>query len=97
MAALILGNPHVVQPRRNRVAERCIQQAWPWVSRECNLSFSQRFQVPNNWVLGFWVVVIIVQVLGKCSIITYLEPSGIQKPKTNVLLPFLRSSLVGIG
>ena len=33
-----------------------------------------RVQVPNNWVLGFWVIVIIVQVLGKFMIIRYLDP-----------------------
>ena len=33
-----------------------------------------RVQVPNNWVLGFWVIVIMVQVLGKYMIIKYLDP-----------------------
>ena len=33
-----------------------------------------RVQVPNNVVLGFWVIVIIVQVLGKYMIIRYLDP-----------------------
>ena len=36
--------------------------------------FTQRVQVPNNLVLGFWVIVIIVQVLGKYMIIGYLDP-----------------------
>ena len=36
----------------------------------------QRVQVPNNWVLGFWVIVIIVQVLGKYMIFRYLDPLG---------------------
>ena len=35
---------------------------------------AQGVQVPNNWVLGFWVIVIIVQVLGKYMIIRYLDP-----------------------
>ena len=33
-----------------------------------------RVHVPNNWLLGFWVKVIIVQVLGKYMIIGYLDP-----------------------
>ena len=33
-----------------------------------------RVHVPNNWVLGFWVIVIIVQALGKYMIIRYLDP-----------------------
>ena len=37
-------------------------------------SITQRVQVPNNWVLGFWVIVIIVQVLGRYMIIGYLDP-----------------------
>ena len=39
-----------------------------------SVSLSQRVQVPNNWVLGFFVIVIIVQVLGKYMIIRYLDP-----------------------
>ena len=38
------------------------------------LSFTLRVQVPNNEVLGIWVIVIIVQVLGKYMIIRYLDP-----------------------
>ena len=30
--------------------------------------------MPNNWVLGIWVIVIEVQVLGKYMIIKYLDP-----------------------
>ena len=43
---------------------------------ETSFSLSQRVHVPNNLVLGFWVIVIIVQVLGKYSyiIIEYLDP-----------------------
>ena len=37
-------------------------------------SESQRVHVPNNKVLGFWVIVILVQVLGKYMIIGYLDP-----------------------
>ena len=36
----------------------------------------QRVHVPNNQVLGFWVIVIVVQVLGKYMIIRYLDPKG---------------------
>ena len=35
---------------------------------------TQRVQVLNNLVLGFWIIVIIVQVLGKHMIIRYLDP-----------------------
>ena len=35
---------------------------------------TQRIHVPNNEVLGFWVVVAIVQVLGKYMIFKYLDP-----------------------
>ena len=30
-------------------------------------------EVPNNLVLGFWVMVIIVQIVGKYMIIRYLD------------------------
>ena len=33
---------------------------------------TQRVQVPNNKVLGIWVIVIIIQILGKYMIIRYL-------------------------
>ena len=33
-----------------------------------------RVHVPNNLVLGIWVIGIIVQVLGKYMIIGYLDP-----------------------
>ena len=33
-----------------------------------------RVHVPNNWVLGIWVIVILVQVLGKYMIVRYLDP-----------------------
>ena len=32
-----------------------------------------RVQVLKNWVLGFWVIVIVVQVLGKYMIIRNLD------------------------
>ena len=35
---------------------------------------SLRVQVLSNWVLGFWVVVLVVQVLGKYMSIRYLDP-----------------------
>ena len=38
------------------------------------LTKTQRVHVPNNWVLGIWVILIIVQVLGKYMIIRYLDP-----------------------
>ena len=34
----------------------------------------QRVHVPNIWVVGFWVIVIMVQVLGRYMIIRYLDP-----------------------
>ena len=36
--------------------------------------FTQRVQVTNKWVLGFWVIVIIEQILGNYLIIGYLDP-----------------------
>ena len=33
-----------------------------------------RVQVPNNLVLGFWVRIFLVQVLGKYIIVRYLDP-----------------------
>ena len=30
--------------------------------------------MPNNWVPGFWAIVIIVQVVGRYMIIRYLDP-----------------------
>ena len=38
------------------------------------LGFTLRVQVPNSWVLGFRVVVIIVEAWGKYMIIGYLDP-----------------------
>ena len=35
---------------------------------------TQRVHVPNIWVVGFWVIVIIEQVLGRYMIIRYLDP-----------------------
>ena len=35
---------------------------------------SQRVRVPNNSVLGFWAIVIVVQVSGKYMIFRYLDP-----------------------
>ena len=32
--------------------------------------------VPNNLLLGIWVIVITVQILGKYMIIGYLDPQG---------------------
>ena len=38
--------------------------------------YSQRVQVPNDYVLGFRIIVVIVQVLGKYMIIWYSDPFG---------------------
>ena len=35
---------------------------------------SQKVHVPNNKVLGFWVIAIMIQVLGKYMILGYLDP-----------------------
>ena len=35
---------------------------------------------PRNQVLGFWVIVLIVQVLGRYMIIRYLDPKGLVLP-----------------
>ena len=35
---------------------------------------SLRVHVPNNWVLGIWVMVVIVVVLGKYMGLRYLDP-----------------------
>ena len=35
---------------------------------------SLRVHVPNNWVLGILVIVILVQMLGKYMLIGYLDP-----------------------
>ena len=35
---------------------------------------SQRVHVPNNQVFGIWVIVMILQVLGKYMIIGYSDP-----------------------
>ena len=37
---------------------------------------AQRVHAPNNQLLGFWVIVIMVQALGKHMIIRYLDPQG---------------------
>ena len=36
-------------------------------------TLSLRVQVPNNLILGFWVIVIVVQILGKYMILRYLD------------------------
>ena len=45
----------------------------PWTLRRVD-PYTLRVQVLNDWVLGFWVIVIVVQVLGKYMIIRYLDP-----------------------
>ena len=47
-------------------------QAMQWLTSAQPLT--QRVHVPNNQVLGIWVPVILVQVLGKYIIIGYLDP-----------------------
>ena len=42
-------------------------------NRGCEKNRTQRVHVPNNYALGFWVIVIIVLVLGKYIILRYLE------------------------
>ena len=46
---------------------------------------SARKVVPNNWAVGIWVIVIIVQLLSKYMIIGYLDPWG--KPFKPCTLP----------
>ena len=46
------------------------------VSARKQTSNTLRVHVPNNWVLGIWVIVLIVLVLGKYMIIRYLDPQG---------------------
>ena len=41
---------------------------------ELNGTVTQRVHLPNNWVLGFRVIVFVVQVLDKYIIIRYLDP-----------------------
>ena len=40
----------------------------------CGVCDFQRVHVPNNLVLGFWVIEIIVPVLGKDMTTRYLDP-----------------------
>ena len=44
------------------------------IPRGSMYSITQRVHVLNNQVLGIWVLLIIVQVLGKYMIIRYLDP-----------------------
>ena len=39
-------------------------------------SITQRVQASNNYVLRFWVIVIVAQVLDKYKILRYLDPWG---------------------
>ena len=52
---------------------------------------TQRVHVPNNSVLGIWVIVIIVQVLGKYMIIWYLDPRG-SLASSHLAVPLLPAS-----
>ena len=60
---------------RGSVSEHRVRARFKVVTWGCP-SKTQRVQVqvPNKQVLGFWVVVSIVQVLGKYMIISYLDP-----------------------
>ena len=48
-----------------------------WPPRLGVLGLSRRVHVPNNGVLGVWVIVIMVQVRGKYMISRYLDPQGL--------------------
>ena len=41
------------------------------------VGFPQSVQVPDNWLLGILVIVIVVQVSGKYVIIKYLDPEDL--------------------
>ena len=53
------------------------------LAKESVHPITQRVHVPNNWVLGIWVIVIIVQVLGEHMMIRYLDPYGYNKGPSN--------------
>ena len=55
--------------------------------KSLNPELSPRVNIPSSWVLGFWVIVTGVQVLGKYTIIRYLDPQSILVPE------YLRSRL----
>ena len=44
------------------------------LARGSDCHTTQRVQVPNNKVPGFWVIGIMVQVLGKYMIIRHFDP-----------------------
>ena len=50
-------------------------------------------------VFGILVIVILVQVLGKCMIIGYLDPQGYltQIPNCEIRSPFVMDTLVRLG
>ena len=54
--------------------------------RPSSARLTQRVHVPNNLVLGIWVIVIIVQVLGKYMTIRYLDPLTNMKAEMGTLL-----------
>ena len=43
----------------------------------CRACTSQRVHVPNDLVLGIWVVLVVIQVLVKYMIIRYLHPEDL--------------------
>ena len=66
-----LGHAHTMKPFLHTAVKRN-----PCIAICCARVYclSQRVHVANNWVLGIWVIVIIVQVLGKYMIIGYMDP-----------------------
>ena len=58
-------------------------------------SIFQRVQVPNNLVIGFWVTVIIVQVLGKVYDFKVLGPLGFIQSTTKTELVSFTKPFVG--
>ena len=63
-------------PNKDGLQENTEPMRWPVGLPEvtCRVEQTQRVQVPNNLVLGCWVIGMIVQVLGKYVIIRYLDP-----------------------
>ena len=70
---IILTIPHMIVWVSRRSLIRMAPNSEP-VAIPVHLFLTQRVHVPNNKVLGIWVIGIIVQVLGKYMIIGYLDP-----------------------
>ena len=57
--------------------KQSVREEHPWPNNGTNpleRVLTLRIHVPNIWVLGIWVIVIIVQDLSKSMIIRYLDP-----------------------